>query len=118
MNNQTCENMFRATLICVDSYDHKILKGRIMSPYYQDCVLFESTIEFLANASRELDTIQNELAPVIFQHTRFQKYRRKGIIDIYRIHKRRLTRDLLSPCAFQTKFKLAGLDILAGEGEG
>jgi hypothetical protein len=47
MNNQTCENMFRATLICVDSYDHKILKGRIMSPYYQDCVLFESTIEFL-----------------------------------------------------------------------
>ena len=45
MDNQTCENMFRATLICVDSYDHKILKGRIMSPYYQDCVLFESTIK-------------------------------------------------------------------------
>ena len=49
MNMQTCENMFRATLVCIDSYDHKVLSGRSISPYYQDCVSFNSTIEFLLN---------------------------------------------------------------------
>ena len=47
MSMQTSENMFRATIVCIDSYDHKVLSGRIISPYYQDCVAFESTIDFL-----------------------------------------------------------------------
>ncbi len=55
MNMQACENMFRATLVCVDSYDHKILRGRIISPYYQDCVSFESTIDFLLSIESILE---------------------------------------------------------------
>ena len=47
MNMQTSENMFRATLVCIDSYDHKILSGRIISPYFEGCITFNSTIELL-----------------------------------------------------------------------
>ena len=55
MNMQTCDNMFRTTLVCVDSYDHKVLRGRIISPYFQDCISFESTIEFLLSVATILE---------------------------------------------------------------
>lgn len=47
MNIQSCENMFRSTLVCIDSYDQKVLRGRIVSSYYPDSLSFESTIGFL-----------------------------------------------------------------------
>lgn len=55
MNTQIYENVFRTTLICIDSYDHKILTGRIFNSYYEDCVPFESTIEFLLNMESILE---------------------------------------------------------------
>ena len=55
MNLQTCENMFRATLVCIDSYNRKVLSGRIISPYYEGCISFESTMEFLQNIESILE---------------------------------------------------------------
>ena len=54
---QTGENMFRETLVCIDEYDHKVLSGRIISPYYEGCISFESTIEFLLR----METILEEM---------------------------------------------------------
>lgn len=55
MNMPTGENMFRETLICIDSYDHKVLSGRIISPYYEGSISFESTIEFLLSMESILE---------------------------------------------------------------
>lgn len=49
--------MFRETLVCIDEYDHKVLSGRIISPYYEGCISFESTIEFLLR----METILEEM---------------------------------------------------------
>ena len=55
MNTQAYENVFRTTLICIDSYDHKVLRGRISNSYYEDSVSFESTMEFLLNMEALLE---------------------------------------------------------------
>lgn len=47
MSEKMNGNQYRSTLVCVDSYDHKILKGRFYNPYYNKGKSFESLAEFL-----------------------------------------------------------------------
>ena len=55
MNTQFCDNVFRTTLVCIDSYENKVLSGKIINPCYEDCVPFKSTIEFLLGMERLLE---------------------------------------------------------------
>ena len=41
------ENSYRTTLVCIDEYDTKILKGRIYNPQRPQGVEFTGTIDFL-----------------------------------------------------------------------
>ena len=47
MNTQIYENVFRTTLVCIDSYEDKVLCGKIVNSYYEDSVSFKSTMDFL-----------------------------------------------------------------------
>ena len=55
MDTQVYENMFGVTLVCIDSYDNKVLCGKIISPHYQECISFESTMDFLLNMETLLE---------------------------------------------------------------
>lgn len=48
-------NVFRTTLLCIDSYDDRILKGHFSNSYYSDGVPFESTIDFLIKMESMLE---------------------------------------------------------------
>lgn len=46
------ENSFRTTLVCIDEYDTKILKGRIYNPQRPQGVEFSGAIDFLLNMEK------------------------------------------------------------------
>ncbi len=50
-------NVFRTTLLCVDSYENRVLKGRFINAYYESSVPFESTMDFLL----KMDTMLEEM---------------------------------------------------------
>ena len=54
----TYDNTFRTTLICIDSYDDKIPKGRLYNAYLENGVEFIGTIDFLQNMERLLEEIK------------------------------------------------------------
>ena len=47
MSKKGAENRYRFTRLCVDSYEGGVLKGRITNPFYDGCVTFSSTMDFL-----------------------------------------------------------------------
>ena len=51
------ENKYRETKICVDSYDHRILKGRLYNLFSETPIVFNSTMEFLV----QMDALMNEM---------------------------------------------------------
>lgn len=53
----TYENSFRMTLVCIDHYEHKVLRGKIYNPSHENGVRFESTMEFLL----QMEKMFNEL---------------------------------------------------------
>ena len=55
MRPEICGNVFRTTLLCIDSYDDRILKGHFSNSYYEDGVPFESTMDFLIKMESMLE---------------------------------------------------------------
>ena len=51
-------NEYRTTLICVDSYDNAVLRGRYYSPFREVGVQFQSAIEMLLSVEEMLEQMQ------------------------------------------------------------
>lgn len=47
MTNKVYESKYRNTVICVDSYQDKVMKGRIYNPYVEEPFVFVGTMSFL-----------------------------------------------------------------------
>ena len=51
----SCENSFRTTLICVDSYENKILQGRLYNAYLEKGIEFFGVMDFFQNMEKIFD---------------------------------------------------------------
>lgn len=51
----SCENSFRTTLICIDSYENKILQGRLYNAYLEKGIEFLGVIDFFQNMEKIFD---------------------------------------------------------------
>lgn len=49
---------YRTTYVCVDSYEHGVLKGRFYNPYTDKGQSFESLTDFLVKAEQMLDEME------------------------------------------------------------
>ena len=52
-----CEELFKTSLVSIDSYDSRILTGRIFNPFLDADIPFHSTMEFI----REMDALLQDL---------------------------------------------------------
>lgn len=52
------DNTYRTTLICIDSYDGKIPRGRLYNAFLENGVEFNGTIDLLQNMERLLEEIK------------------------------------------------------------
>ena len=57
-HNKMIGNEFHTTLICVDSYDHCALSGRLYNPYLPNAVPFQTLMEMLLSLDKLLDEMQ------------------------------------------------------------
>ena len=60
-------NEYRSTLLCVDSYENSVLKGRYYNPGVDGGVVFESTMELLLSVQ---DMLENAQFPQAFSKAR------------------------------------------------
>ena len=51
-------NAYRTTVVCVDGYDDRILRGRLYNPHLPEGTDFRSTMEFLLKMEELLDAMQ------------------------------------------------------------
>ena len=51
------DEQYRVTKICVDSYEDRVLKGRLYNLFYEAPIVFNSTMEFLI----KMDALMNEM---------------------------------------------------------
>lgn len=49
---------YRATTICIDSYENGVLSGQIQNPYLETSVKFKSTVQFLLEMEKILDKME------------------------------------------------------------
>lgn len=47
MQNRAIDSRFRNTIVCIDSYEEKVLYGRMYNPYIEGEIPFRSTIGFI-----------------------------------------------------------------------
>lgn len=52
-----CEELYKTSLICIDSYENHILTGRIFNAYLESEITFQSTMEFI----KEMNALLGEL---------------------------------------------------------
>ena len=57
VSEMVCKELYKTSVVCIDSYKSRVLSGRIFNPYLQAPVSFSSTIEFI----REMNTLMQEL---------------------------------------------------------
>ena len=55
MKPQVSNNIFRTTAICIDSYDDKILCGRLYNSYYNGGVTFKGVMDLLISIESMLE---------------------------------------------------------------
>lgn len=58
MGNKKYGNEYRLTLLCVDSYEDSVLKGRYYNPSRKGGVQFRSAVELLLSAEEMLEEMQ------------------------------------------------------------
>ena len=51
-------NAYRTTVVCVDGYDDRILRGRLYNPHLPEGTDFRSTMEFLLRMEELLDDMK------------------------------------------------------------
>ena len=57
MKTQAYDNMFRMTVICIDSYENMVPCGRIYNMFLESGIAFRGTIELLKNMESMLEEI-------------------------------------------------------------
>lgn len=55
MKTEIHDNVFRTTVICVDSYEDRVLKGQFSNSFYNNGISFQSTIDFLMKMETMLE---------------------------------------------------------------
>jgi hypothetical protein len=58
MRQKVSGNIYRTTVVCVDSYEKAVLAGRFYNPYLPAGMKFESTIELLGEMEQMLNQMQ------------------------------------------------------------
>jgi len=58
MQRKLFGNEYRTTMVCVDSYENTVMKGRIYNLAVNDGIAFESVMQFLLSLERLLDEMQ------------------------------------------------------------
>lgn len=58
MQNRAWGNEYRTTLVCVDDYQDRILRGRLYNPYFSEGSSFQSLMEFFRRMEDLLDEMQ------------------------------------------------------------
>lgn len=51
----TCESKYRNTIVCIDAYHDKVMKGRLYNPYLEDTVGFYGVMSFLYSMEEMLE---------------------------------------------------------------
>lgn len=59
MSVQVYNDAYRTTMICVDSYDQRILKGRMYNAYLENGIEFVGVMDFLQNMEKMLEQIKS-----------------------------------------------------------
>ena len=59
MATQVCDNLYRTTFICVDSYDNKIPKGRLYNTFLDGGIEFCGVMDFILNMEKLFDGINS-----------------------------------------------------------
>ena len=52
-----CQEQYKTSVVSIDSYENRVLNGRIFNPYLEAAVSFHSTMEFI----KEMNTLMQEL---------------------------------------------------------
>ena len=55
MHNRATDNLYRNTIVCVDSYEDDVLKGRLYNPYFEGEVAFGSVMAFIRSIESMLE---------------------------------------------------------------
>lgn len=58
MQKRMAGNEYRSTLVCVDSYEHHVLAGRLYNPFCPEGKQFNSLIEYMLEMENLLDDMQ------------------------------------------------------------
>jgi hypothetical protein len=58
MRKKVSGNIYRTTVVCVDTYENAVLTGRFYNPYLPAGMRFESTIRFLRAMEQMLNQMQ------------------------------------------------------------
>ena len=68
MSVQVYNDAYRTTMICVDSYDQRILKGRMYNAYLENGIEFVGVMDFLQNMEKMviMHFLYDEINPQVF----------------------------------------------------
>lgn len=55
MQPKMCGNEYRSTVVCIDSYEKRILQGRMYNPFFQGAIPFMGLMDFLLSTDALLD---------------------------------------------------------------
>lgn len=58
MQTKAIDNIYRSSIVSVDSYDNKILTGRLCNPSFEGTAEFSSFIEFILLTEKMLNDMQ------------------------------------------------------------
>lgn len=58
MSINTCSNALRSTLLCIDSYESRVMRGRLCNACCNDGITFESTMDFLSKMEALLEKMK------------------------------------------------------------
>lgn len=53
-----CEELYKTSMVCIDSYENRVLCGRICNPYLEADISFRSTMEFLKEMEKLMQDLQ------------------------------------------------------------
>lgn len=58
MSDRAVANRYRDTVVCVDSYNERVMKGRIYNPYFEGNVKFNGLMSFILAMEELLDEMK------------------------------------------------------------
>lgn len=58
MSDRAVANRYRDTVVCVDSYNERVMKGRIYNPYFEGNIKFNGLMSFILAMEELLDEMK------------------------------------------------------------